>query len=111
MLVSSFARSSLRRAVAANLRTPANAVRTMSSNVSGFPAPRLFDYETVTSNLTVKDAIESVEEAFGALAEGKVDGTKNHHERARHTQLPVEACVFSHYFRLLSQFHFPCTLV
>jgi ornithine cyclodeaminase/alanine dehydrogenase-like protein (mu-crystallin family) len=33
----------------------------------------LFDYETVTKNLTVADAIESVEKAFGALAEGKVD--------------------------------------
>jgi ornithine cyclodeaminase/alanine dehydrogenase-like protein (mu-crystallin family) len=33
----------------------------------------LFDYETVTSNLTVVDAIESVEDAFAALAEGKVD--------------------------------------
>jgi ornithine cyclodeaminase/alanine dehydrogenase-like protein (mu-crystallin family) len=43
------------------------------SGVSGFPAPRLFDYETVTSNLSVADAIESVEEAFSALARGKVD--------------------------------------
>lgn len=40
---------------------------------SAFPAPRLFDYETVTSNLSVADAIESVEEAFSALAKGKVD--------------------------------------
>ena len=40
---------------------------------SGFPPPRLFDYETVTSNLTVTDAIDSVEEAFKALAKGKVD--------------------------------------
>jgi ornithine cyclodeaminase/alanine dehydrogenase-like protein (mu-crystallin family) len=40
---------------------------------AAFPAPRLFDYETVTSNLTVADAIESVEAAFGALAQGKVD--------------------------------------
>lgn len=47
--------------------------RTFASNVKGFPAPRLFDYETVTSNLTVADAIESVEEAFAALADGKVD--------------------------------------
>ena len=38
-----------------------------------FPAPRLFDYETVTANLSVTDAIESVEHAFGALAQGKVD--------------------------------------
>ena len=40
---------------------------------AAFPAPRLFDYETVTSNLSVTDAIESVETAFGALAQGKVD--------------------------------------
>lgn len=40
---------------------------------SAFPAPRLFDYETVTSNLTVADAVSSVEAAFGALAKGKVD--------------------------------------
>ncbi|KAL3756639.1 hypothetical protein ACHAWU_002542 [Discostella pseudostelligera] len=39
----------------------------------GFPAPRLFDYATVTSNLTVSDAIESVEAAFKALSKGKVD--------------------------------------
>lgn len=40
---------------------------------SAFPAPRLFDYETVTANLSVADAIDSVESAFGALAQGKVD--------------------------------------
>ncbi|CAB9517647.1 Putative dehydrogenase [Seminavis robusta] len=40
---------------------------------SAFPAPRLFDYETVTSNLTVTDALESVEAAFAALAQGKVE--------------------------------------
>lgn len=40
---------------------------------AAFPAPRLFDYETVTSNLSVADAIESVESAFGQLAKGKVD--------------------------------------
>lgn len=56
------------------------AVRTTSSSSSSslrsfatFPAPRLFTYETVTSNLSVKDAIDSVEKAFGALAQGKVD--------------------------------------
>ena len=31
---------------------------------SAFPPPKLFDYETVTKNLTVGDAIESVEQAF-----------------------------------------------
>jgi ornithine cyclodeaminase/alanine dehydrogenase-like protein (mu-crystallin family) len=40
---------------------------------AAFPAPRLFDYATVTSHLTVADAIPSVESAFGALARGKVD--------------------------------------
>jgi hypothetical protein len=40
---------------------------------AAFPAPRLFDYETVTANLSVNDAIESVEAAFGALAKGNVD--------------------------------------
>jgi ornithine cyclodeaminase/alanine dehydrogenase-like protein (mu-crystallin family) len=43
------------------------------SSTSGFPPPRLFDYETVTKNLTVADAISSVEEAFAALSRGKVD--------------------------------------
>lgn len=41
--------------------------------LSAFPPPRMFDYETVTKNLSVADAIKSVEEAFGALAKGKVD--------------------------------------
>jgi len=40
---------------------------------SAFAPPRLFDYETITKNLAVTDAIESVEAAFGALARGKVD--------------------------------------
>lgn len=43
------------------------------SGVTGFPPPRLFDYETVTKNLSVGDAIDAVEEAFAALAKGKVD--------------------------------------
>ena len=40
---------------------------------SAFPPPRLFSYEEITSNLTVSDAISSVEAAFSALAKGKVD--------------------------------------
>jgi len=44
-----------------------------SSKTTGFPTPVLFDYETIKGNLTVIDAISSVEEAFGALADGKVD--------------------------------------
>jgi ornithine cyclodeaminase/alanine dehydrogenase-like protein (mu-crystallin family) len=42
-------------------------------NFAAFPAPRLFDYETVTANLAVSDAIDAVEQAFSALAKGKVD--------------------------------------
>lgn len=38
-----------------------------------FAPPRLFDYDTITKNLAVTDAIDSVEAAFGALAKGKVD--------------------------------------
>lgn len=44
-----------------------------SRALSAFPPPRLFDYDTVTKNLTVSDAIDSVEKAFSALAKGKVD--------------------------------------
>lgn len=64
-------------------RTAASVVRTATAlrrcciqngrSSSTFPAPRLFDYATVTSNLSVTDAIDSVESAFGALAQGKVD--------------------------------------
>jgi ornithine cyclodeaminase/alanine dehydrogenase-like protein (mu-crystallin family) len=42
-------------------------------SMATFPAPRLFDYKTVTSNLSVADAIGAVEEAFAALARGEVD--------------------------------------
>jgi len=42
-------------------------------HLSSFPVPRLFDYETVTSNLSVTDAIDSVENAFAALAKGNVE--------------------------------------
>jgi len=38
-----------------------------------FPAPRLFDYDTIVKNLSVADAIDSVEQAFGALAKGDVE--------------------------------------
>lgn len=54
-------------------RTSSNRASTAVRSFSAFPPPRLFDYETVTANLTVADAIESVEAAFGALARGKVD--------------------------------------
>lgn len=45
----------------------------MSTPTNTFPTPVLFDYETIKNNLTVADAISSVEDAFGALADGKVD--------------------------------------
>jgi len=64
-MLSSIARQALRRAPSSQ------ASRAFAT--AGFPAPRLFDYNTVTSNLSVTDAIESVEEAFAALATGKVD--------------------------------------
>ena len=38
-----------------------------------FAPARLFDYDTITANIHVRDAIDSVELAFGKLAEGKVD--------------------------------------
>lgn len=50
------------------LRTSTRAVATQ-----GFSPPKLFSYEQVTANLTVADAITSVEEAFASLAKGKVD--------------------------------------
>ena len=40
---------------------------------ASFEPPKLFDYDTIVNNLKVADAIESVEEAFGALAKGQVD--------------------------------------
>lgn len=43
------------------------------ATATAFPPPKLFDYETVTSNLSVADAIGSVEEAFGKLARGEVE--------------------------------------
>ena len=46
---------------------------TATRSFSAFPAPKLFDYETIVNNLTVKDAIESVEDAFGKLAKGEVE--------------------------------------
>jgi ornithine cyclodeaminase/alanine dehydrogenase-like protein (mu-crystallin family) len=55
--------------------SPAAATRLTRRSMakSAFPAPRLFDYETVTANLSVADAIDAVEAAFGALAKGNVD--------------------------------------
>ena len=60
-MFSSLARRSLRSTFAA------------TRSFSSFPIPRLFDYATVTANLSVADAIDAVEDAFKALARGKVD--------------------------------------
>ena len=65
--------SLIRRVGASSLQKSLGFRACRSFATGGFPAPRLFDYETVTSNLTVSDAIESVEEAFKALSKGKVD--------------------------------------
>jgi ornithine cyclodeaminase/alanine dehydrogenase-like protein (mu-crystallin family) len=46
---------------------------TAKRSMATFQAPRLFDYETITKNLFVVDAIDAVEDAFSALAKGKVD--------------------------------------
>mmetsp|Transcript_9147 Transcript_9147/g.13275 ORF Transcript_9147/g.13275 Transcript_9147/m.13275 type:complete len:359 (+) Transcript_9147:51-1127(+) len=72
MIASTIARYATRRAVSSAFAT-SNGTAAFSTIPGGFPPPRLFDYETVTKNLTVADAIESVEEAFSALAKGKVD--------------------------------------
>lgn len=71
-----FARNALSKA--SLLRRFANsttATRSLSAagNTTGFPSPILFDYETIKNNLSVADVVSSVEEAFGALARGKVD--------------------------------------
>mmetsp|Transcript_18118 Transcript_18118/g.24928 ORF Transcript_18118/g.24928 Transcript_18118/m.24928 type:complete len:357 (-) Transcript_18118:261-1331(-) len=71
-MLSSIVRQGIRRAATTNSSTTITKAATTRA-LSGFPAPRLFDYETVTSNLTVSDAIDSVEEAFASLARGTVD--------------------------------------
>ena len=69
-MLSSFARQAVRK-VAGATSPGFQASRAFAS--AGFPPPRLFDYDTVTKNLSVGDAIESVEAAFSALAKGQVD--------------------------------------
>jgi ornithine cyclodeaminase/alanine dehydrogenase-like protein (mu-crystallin family) len=49
------------------------ATATAKRSMATFPAARLFDYETITKNLFVADAIDAVEDAFSALAKGNVD--------------------------------------
>jgi len=58
---------------AASLVSHSVATRRGVRSLATFPAPRLFDYDTIVKNLTVADAIESVENAFGALAKGDVE--------------------------------------
>ena len=72
MLLASITRQTAKKVVTASL-TRFGFTTARSLATAGFPPPRLFDYETVTSNLTVADAISSVESAFSALAKGKVD--------------------------------------
>lgn len=68
-MLSSFSKLAIRQIAQRNpLRNSSRAVAS-----AGFPPPRLFSYEDVTANLTVADAISSVEECFSALAKGKVD--------------------------------------
>jgi ornithine cyclodeaminase/alanine dehydrogenase-like protein (mu-crystallin family) len=62
-----------RLAVASTLSASYSTSTLSSAAAAPFPPPRLFDFATVTSNLSVVDAISSVESAFGALAKGKVD--------------------------------------
>ena len=58
---------------AASIVSHSVAMRRGVRSLATFPAPRLFDYDTIVKNLTVADAIESVEKAFGALAKGDVE--------------------------------------
>lgn len=71
-LTKSHALKRLARATS-KINSSSNKIRMMSTPTNTFPTPVLFDYETIKNNLTVADAISSVEEAFGALADGKVD--------------------------------------
>lgn len=52
------------------LKTIAAALRGQTVSISG---PRLFDYDTIVSNVHVRDALPAVEACFAALADGKVD--------------------------------------
>lgn len=45
---------------------------TSTRALATLPPPKFFDYETVKSNLSVKDAFNAVEQAFGMLSENKV---------------------------------------
>ena len=56
------------------LLSPRGSGTTSVRNFAAFPAPRLFDYDTIVNNLKMDEAIvASIEEAFGALSRGEVD--------------------------------------
>ena len=64
----------MRVAASASLRSPlVRSAWARPLSAAAAAAPRFFDYPTITANMHVRDAIPSVEAAFGALAEGKVD--------------------------------------
>jgi len=67
-MLSSFSKQAVRR-----LATTTSIPTSRAFATQQFTPPKLFDYDTVVANLTVADAITSVEQAFGALARGKVD--------------------------------------
>jgi hypothetical protein len=47
---------------------------TTTTTTKTFPAPRLFDYDTIVKTLRMDETIvAAIEEAFGSLARGKVD--------------------------------------
>ena len=53
-------------------------LQAIASNLAGQPVstasgPRLFDYDTIVSNIHMRDAMPAVEACFAALADGKVD--------------------------------------
>ena len=54
-------------------RTIAQRARPLTARTFAAPAPKMFDYDTIVKSLSVADAIETVEDAFCKLAEGKVD--------------------------------------
>ena len=78
MIWSSTVSQASRRALTAVTKSTTSAAATVSRqtttrSMASFPPPRLFDYETITQNLSVTDGLTSVEEAFGALAKKQVD--------------------------------------
>jgi ornithine cyclodeaminase/alanine dehydrogenase-like protein (mu-crystallin family) len=73
MILNTLAKQAARKWSLLSSGTISRSIAKRSVSVGSFSPPRLFDYETVTKNLTVADAIESIEECFISLAKGKVD--------------------------------------